>query len=88
MLGVNDRDAADASAWVEREALPFRVLVDSDRSIGLAYGISEPSVEKYVANNAEGRRPAVLIDEQGNVAMTLPDLRTVDDQLEALKALA
>ena len=84
---MNDRDAADAAAWIDRENLPFRVLVDSARSLGLAYGIAQPTVEKYVANNAEGRRPAVLIDEQGKVAMIFPDLRSVEDQAEALRTL-
>ena len=84
---MNDRSAEDAAAWIERENLPFRVLVDTGRVIGTAYGISQPTAEKYVANNAEGRRPAVLIDEQGTVALTLSDLRTVEEQMEALNGL-
>ena len=58
--------------------------MDPDRAIGTAYGISDPSAEKYVANNAEGRRPAVLIDEEGKVALILPDLRTVEEQVAIL----
>jgi peroxiredoxin len=84
---VNDRSAEDTLPWVERESLPFRVLIDPDRSIGLAYEISQPTAEKYVANNAEGRRPAILIDEQGQVELILPDIRNVEDQVAALKTL-
>ena len=84
---MNDRSAEDAAAWVEREQLPFRILVDADRAIGTAFGVSEPTVEKYVANNAEGRRPGLLIDEEGKIALALPDLRNVDGQVEALSGI-
>ena len=84
---MNDRSGEDASAWIQRENLPFRVLQDPDRSIGTDYGISEASAEKYVANNAEGRRPVVVIDEEGRVLRVLPDVRTVEDQAAALSDL-
>ncbi len=84
---MNDRSAEDAAAWVEREQLPFRILVDADRAIGTAFGVSQPTAEKYVANNAEGRRPGVLIDEEGKIALALPDLRNVEGQVEALSGI-
>ena len=84
---MNDRSAEDAAAWVEREQLPFRILVDADRAIGTAFGVSQPTVEKYVANNAEGRRPGLLIDDEGKIALALPDLRNVDGQVEALSGI-
>ncbi len=84
---MNDKSSEDAAAWIGREGLPFRSLADPDRSIGLAYGISSPGVDKYVANNAAGRRPAVVIDEDGRVLKILPDLMTVDDQAAALSEL-
>jgi peroxiredoxin len=87
VFGVNDRAPEEAMAWVARENLPFRVLADPSRAIGLAYGIAQPGVEKYVANNAEGRRPAVIIDERGYVLRVLPGLRTVEEQREALATL-
>ena len=85
VFGVNDRSPEDAAAWVEREGLPYRVLSDPDRAMGLAYGISKPDAERYVANNAEGRRPAVIIDEQGKVLRVLPDLMSPAQQLEILQ---
>ncbi|MCH8282230.1 MAG: redoxin domain-containing protein, partial [Chloroflexi bacterium] len=39
VFGVNDRDQESARAWVEREGLPFPILLDSDRSIAVAYGM-------------------------------------------------
>ncbi len=73
---------------MEREALPFPVLVDADRSIALAYGMSKAGDERYLADPSEGRRPAVIIDEQGVVLKLLPDLATVDGQKEILASLA
>ncbi len=70
-----------------REALPFPVLLDPGRAVALAYGIAQPGAERYVANNAEGRRPAVIIDEAGNVLRVLPDLTTVEGQVEELARL-
>ena len=43
---------------------------------------------QYLANSAEGRRPAVIIDEDGLVLKLLPDLATVEQQNETLATLA
>ena len=88
VFGVNDRDLESARAWVEREDLPFPVLLDQDRSIALAYGMSKAGDERYLADPSEGRRPAVIIDEQGVILKLLPDLATVDGQKEVLASLA
>ncbi len=87
VFGVNDRDQESARAWVERESLPFPVLLDKGRSIALAYGMSKAGDERYLANPAEGRRPAVIIDEDGLILRLLPDLATVDGQTETLASL-
>ena len=72
---------------MEREGLPFPILLDPDRSIGVAYGMSNAGDERYLANSAEGRRPGVIIDEEGLVLKLLPDLSTVEGQSEALASL-
>ncbi len=84
VFGVNDRDREAARTWVEKERLPFPVLQDSDRSIALAYGMSRAGDERYLANSADGRRPGVIIDEDGVVLKLLPDLSSVQQQVEAL----
>ena len=88
VFGVNDRDQDSARAWVEREDLPFPILLDPDRSIALAYGMSKAGDERYLADPSEGRRPAVIIDEQGVILKLLPDLATVDGQKQILASLA
>jgi peroxiredoxin Q/BCP len=85
VYGMNDKDAESAREWVEKEQLPFTVLLDQDRSVGIAYGMSAASAERYVANNAEGRRPAVVIDEAGLIAAWEPDMNTVE-QINSLIA--
>ena len=87
VFGVNDRDQEYVQAWVEQEDLPFPVILDDERSIAIAYGMSEVGTEGYLANPAEGRRPGVVINEEGLVLMLLPDLATVEGQLEALSSL-
>ena len=49
--------------------------------------MSKAGDERYLANPAEGRRPAVIIDEGGVVLKLLPDLATVDVQVETLASL-
>ena len=85
VYGINDKDAESAREWIEKEQLPFSVLLDQDRRVGIAYGMSEASAERYVANNAEGRRPAVVINETGLIAAWEPDMNTVE-QIDRLIA--
>ena len=88
VFGVNDRGQEAARAWIDKEGLPFPVLQDPERSIALAYGMSKAGDQSYLANAAQGRRPAVVIDEQGIVLKVLPDLATVEQQKEVLASLA
>ena len=83
VYGMNDGDAAAAKAWVDKEGLPFSVLIDSDRSVGIAYGMSSGSSERYVAKPDDGRRPAVVIDEEGHIAAWEQDMNQVV-QIDAL----
>ena len=84
---MNDQDQESVRVWVEQENLPFPVIIDDGRSIAIAYGMSTPGDERYLANPAEGRRPAVVIDEEGLVIKVLGDLATVDGQMEVLSSL-
>ncbi len=67
--------------------MPFPVLLDGDRSIAITFGMSNAGDERYLANPAEGRRPAVIVDEEGLVLKLLPDLATEDQQTEILANL-
>ena len=63
------------------------MLHDPDQAIVVAFGLSNAGDDQYLANPAEGRRPAVIIDEQGLIVSVLPDLATVEQQAEALASL-
>ena len=87
VLGVNDRDQEAVQAWVEKESLPVPILLDPGRSIAISFGMSKAGDERYLANGAEGRRPGVVIDEQGIILKLLPDLSSVEMQQEVLASL-
>ena len=67
--------------------MPFPVILDNERMIAVAYGMSKSGDERYLADPAEGRRPAVIVDEEGLVLKWLPDLATVEGQMEVLSRL-
>jgi peroxiredoxin Q/BCP len=77
VYGMNDGDAEAARAWIERESLPFSVLVDTGRKVGIDYQMSKADSERYVAWPDEGRRPAVVIDENGRIAAWEADMNQV-----------
>jgi peroxiredoxin Q/BCP len=87
VFGVNERTQEANREWVEKESLPFSVLLDPDRAIAQAYDMSKEGDERYLANPSGGRRPAVIIDEEGIVLKLLPDLSSVDEQMETLNSL-
>ena len=87
VFGVNDRNQESIRSWVEKERLPFPVILDNERMIAVAYGMSKAGDERYLADPAEGRRPAVIVDEEGLVLKWLPDLATVEGQMEVLSSL-
>jgi|TARA_B100001167_G_scaffold9248_1_gene5144 peroxiredoxin len=87
VFGVNDRDQESIRSWVEKERLPFPVILDNERMIAVAYGMSKAGDERYLADPAEGRRPAVIVDEEGLVLKWLPDLATVEGQMQVLSSL-
>ena len=73
---------------MEKESLPFPVILDNKRTISVAYGMSQSDDDLYLANSAEGRRPAVIVDRNGLVLRWLPDLATVEEQIKVLSSLA
>ena len=87
VFGVNDQDQESIRSWVEKERLPFPVILDDEKMIAVAYGMSKAGDERYLADPAEGRRPAVIVDEEGLVLKWLPDLATVEGQMEVLSSL-
>ena len=74
MFGVHDGSLESSREWVEKEGLPFAILNDPGRLLGIAVGMSSADGERYVKNPSEGRRPAVVIDERGAICAWEPDM--------------
>ena len=74
LFGMHDGSLDAARQWIEKEQLPFPVLNDPDRLVGSLLGMSDPDSERYVKDPSEGRRPAVVIDEQGAICAWEPDM--------------
>jgi peroxiredoxin len=74
MFGVYDGSLEAAREWVEKEELPFAILNDPGRLLGIAVGMSSADGERYVRDPSEGRRPAVVIDENGVICAWEPDM--------------
>jgi len=87
VYGMNDKGHETAREWIERENLPFSVLLDVDRKVGISFGISDASSDRYVANNADGRRPAVAVDEFGRIVAWEPDMNTVEQIHELIERI-
>ena len=76
VYGINDKGARAAREWVEKEQLPFTVLQDEGRKIGIAFEMSDPEGDRYVRKSEEGRRPAVVIDEDGYILAWEQDMNS------------
>lgn len=79
VFGVSVDDAAANAAWKQEHGLPFPLLCDTDRKLGLAYGACE------AADARAHRRIAVLIDGDGKVVQFWSK---VDPKTFAASALA
>ena len=87
LFGIHDGSLDAARQWVEKEQLPFAVLNDPDRRVGIELGMSAPGGERYVKDPADGKRPAVVIDEHGVICEWEPDMNHTDQIAELLDRL-
>ena len=61
MLGISFDTVAKNRAFAEKHALPYRLLCDTDRSVGLAYGACDSATDAYP------RRITYVIGPDGKV---------------------
>ena len=57
LFGIHDGSLDAARQWVEKEQLPFAVLNDPDRRVGIELGMSALDGERYVKDPSDGKRP-------------------------------
>ncbi len=61
VVGVSFDTVAENAAFAQKLRLPFPLLCDTDRTIGLAYGACDSVRAGYA------KRVSYLIDEQGKI---------------------
>jgi peroxiredoxin Q/BCP len=82
VLGISFDDVAANAAFARKNSFPFRLLCDTDRKIGLAYG---------ACNNAGAGYPmriSYLIDEHGKIAAAYPKVNPADHASQVLSDAA
>ena len=78
LFGIHDGSLDAARQWVEKEQLPFAVLNDPDRRVGIELGMSALDGERYVKDPSDGKRPAVVIDEHSVICEWESDMNHTD----------
>jgi peroxiredoxin Q/BCP len=79
VLGVSFDPMEDNAAFAAKFDLPFVLLCDTERKVGLAYGACDNPKAAYA------ERISYLIDEQGRVLRVYPQ---VDPRIHAAEVLA
>ena len=65
MLGISFDSVEDNRAFAEKFELPFRLLCDTDRRVGLAYGACDAATDGYP------RRYTYVIGPDGTVEQAI-----------------
>lgn len=66
MLGVSFDTVAENRAFAEKFSFPFRLLCDTDRAMGVAYGAADSPDAEYA------KRISYVLDEEGRVLLAYP----------------
>ncbi len=66
VLGVSFDSVADNAAFAKKFDFPFKLLCDTERKVGLAYGACTDAQAGYA------NRISYLIDAQGKIAAAYP----------------
>lgn len=77
VLGVSFDSVEDNRAFAKKFDFPYRLLCDTDRSLGLAYGAARTADEGYA------KRISYLIDEAGKILKAYPDVKP-DEHLDCV----
>jgi peroxiredoxin Q/BCP len=85
VLGVSPDNPAKHRKFVDKYALPFRLLADTDHKVAEAYGAW--GRKKFMGREYDGiLRSTFLIDEKGIIERIITDVRTKDHARQVLEA--
>lgn len=79
VLGVSFDTPEENKAFREKFDFPFRLLCDTERQLGLAYGAAKTPKDGYAA------RISYVIDEEGQIAFVYPKVNPAAHLDEVLK---
>jgi len=77
-VGISFDDVAANAAFAKKFDFPFKLLCDTDRKIGLAYGACTDATAGYAS------RISYLIDEQGEIAVAYPKVAPKEHPAQVL----
>jgi peroxiredoxin Q/BCP len=84
VLGVSPDNAAKHRRFIDKYALPFRLLADTDTTVAKAYGVW--GRKKFMGREYDGiLRTTFLIDERGVIERIITDVRTKDHARQVLE---
>ena len=86
IIGASFDTVDDQRAFADAEGFPYRLISDTDRSVGRAYQAERQPGEDYYDHGVP-RRISYLIDRQGRIAATY-DLAGKDLASHAAEVLA
>lgn len=85
VLGVSPDKPAKHRKFIDKYALPFRLLADEDHAVAEAYGAW--GRKKFMGREYDGiLRSTFLIDEKGIIERVITDVRTKDHAAQVLEA--
>lgn len=69
VLGVSFDTVEENRAFAEKFSFPFRLLCDTERAMGMAYGAADAPDQGYA------KRISYVLDEQGRVLHAYPKVK-------------
>jgi peroxiredoxin Q/BCP len=81
VLGISFDSVDDNAAFSKKYQLPFALLCDTDRSVGMSYQACDEPKASYA------RRISYLIDEQGRIERAYADVDPRDHPARVLADL-
>ena len=86
VLGISKDGVASHRKFHEKLRLPYRLLSDPEHVVLEAYGAWQ-MMKRYGREYMGTKRSAVLIDAQGNVAITVGNAKPADNPAQMLEVL-
>jgi peroxiredoxin Q/BCP len=87
ILGVSPDKPTKHQKFIDKYSFPFSLIADEDHSIIKSYGVWGP--KKFMGREYEGLlRTTFVIDENGNIELVIPKVKTADHSAQILAELA